>query len=46
MTANIGQSIAEVLLLDGDTIRTWCQLYQEEGSKAWRASAMKAVAAG
>ena len=23
------QSIAEVLLLDGDTIRTWYQLYQE-----------------
>lgn len=25
------QSIAEVLLLDGDTIRTWYQLYQEDG---------------
>ena len=24
-------SIAEVLLLDGDTIRTWYQLYQEDG---------------
>src|SRR5664279_3725013 len=25
------QSIAEVLLLDGDTIRAWYQLYQEDG---------------
>src|SRR6202047_4656039 len=25
------QSISEVLLLDGDTIRTWYQLYQEDG---------------
>ena len=25
------QSIAEVLLLNGDTIRTWYQLYQEDG---------------
>src|SRR5450631_3157091 len=25
------QSIAEVLLLDGDTIRTWYQLYQDDG---------------
>src|ERR1035438_8013311 len=25
------QSIADVLLLDGDTIRTWYQLYQEDG---------------
>ena len=25
------QSTAEVLLLDGDTIRTWYQLYQEDG---------------
>ena len=25
------QSVAEVLLLDNDTIRTWYQLYQEDG---------------
>ena len=25
------QSVAEVLLLDGDTIRSWYQLYQQEG---------------
>jgi len=25
------QSVAEELLLDGDTIRTWYQLYQEDG---------------
>ena len=25
------QSVAEVLLLDNDTIRTWHQLYQEDG---------------
>ena len=25
------QSIAEVLFLDGDTIRTWYHLYQEDG---------------
>ena len=25
------QAIAEVLLLDSDTIRTWYQLYQEDG---------------
>ena len=25
------QSVAEVLLLDGDTIRSWCQLYQQDG---------------
>ena len=24
-------SVADVLLLDGDTIRTWYQLYQEDG---------------
>ena len=26
------QSVAEVLLLDNDTIRTWYQLYQEDAS--------------
>src|SRR4051794_23087204 len=25
------QWVAEVLLLDGDTIRSWCQLYQQDG---------------
>ena len=25
------QSVAEVLLLDGDTIRSWYQLYQQDG---------------
>ena len=25
------QSVADVLLLDNDTIRTWYQLYQEDG---------------
>ena len=35
------QSIAEVLFLDNDTIRTWYQLYRRTGSRVWRASATK-----
>jgi len=40
------QSIADVLLLDGDTIRTWYQLIRKTGSRVWRASAMKGAPAG
>jgi hypothetical protein len=39
------QSIAEVLLLDGDTIRTWYQLYQDDGIEGLASTTRVAVAA-
>jgi DNA-binding NarL/FixJ family response regulator len=29
-------AIAKVLFLDDDTIRTWCQLYQQDGIEGFR----------
>ncbi len=40
------QSIADVLLLDGDTIRTCTGCIRTTASKVWPASVMRAVAAG
>ena len=40
------QSVAEVLLLDGDTIRSCTNSISKTGSRVWRASAMKGAAAG
>ena len=37
------EAVAKVLLLDDDTIRTWHRLYEEEGSRVWRASATRAA---
>jgi transposase len=47
------QSIAKALLLDGDTVRTWHQLYQEDrieceifdAARVWRPSLISRVAA-
>ena len=38
-------AVAKVLLLDDDTIRSWHQLYAEEGIEGWRASATRAARA-
>ena len=40
------QSVAKVLLLDGDTIRSWYQLYQREGIEGLASFGHEGAAAG
>ena len=39
-------AVAQVLLLDDDTVRSWYQLYQEDGIEGLVSSTMKAAVAG